>query len=495
MAATDTKPVSEEDAKRADELKQQANDLFKEKHFAKALDLYSQAIDLNPSNAVYYGNRAFAHLKLENYGAAVSDASAAIKIDNTYVKAYYRRADGHMRMLQFKEALKDFKLAARVAPGDPDLRRKLNECEKEVKRMRFEEALRSEHADDKPASEQVVVGDIVVPDSYQGPRMEADGQGGYRISREFVLAMVEAFRAQKTVHPRFAYEIIFECLRQFKELPSLVDVAVAPGTDITVCGDTHGQFYDLLNIFALNGWPSAENPYLFNGDFVDRGSFSAEVILTLMAFRALDPTCMHLVRGNHETRAMNRIYGFVGEVSAKYSKIMSDVFNDAFDWMPLAYVLDKKVFITHGGLFGRDDVTLDDIRAIDRVREPPEGSIMCECLWSDPQPQNGRSESKRGTGTQFGPDVTKAFLERNGLKLLVRSHEVKEDGYEIAHDGYCVTVFSAPNYCDQMGNKGAFIRFTAPDMVPKFTQFDAVPHPAVRPMQYANPLLSLMGGA
>ena len=100
--------------------------------------------------------------------------------------------------------------------------------------------------------------------------------------------------------------------------------------------------------------------------------------------------------------------------------------------------------------------------------------------------------SKRGTGLQFGPDITKAFLTRNNLQLLVRSHEVKDEGYEVAHDGYCITVFSAPRYVDQMTNKGAFIRFEAPDMVPNFRQFEAVPHPPVRPMAYASSYMAGM---
>jgi len=78
-----------------------------------------------------------------------------------------------------------------------------------------------------------------------------------------------------------------------------------------------------------------------------------------------------------------------------------------------------------------------------------------------------------GVGVAFGSDVTRAFLERNNLALLVRSHEVKEEGFEVMHDGLCITIFSAPNYCDSMGNKGAFIRFEA-DLVPHFTSFDAV---------------------
>lgn len=60
---------------------------------------------------------------------------------------------------------------------------------------------------------------------------------------------------------------------------------------------------------------------------------------------------------------------------------------------------------------------------------------MCELLWSDPQPQNGRSPSKRGIGVQFGPDVTQNFLETNGLEYIIRSHEVKDEGYDILHNG------------------------------------------------------------
>ena len=82
------------------------------------------------------------------------------------------------------------------------------------------------------------------------------------------------------------------------------------GQEITVCGDTHGQYYDLLNIFKINGNPSKKNPYLFNGDFVDRGSFSLEVIFTLLAWKVSDPECMHLTRGNHETKSLNKLYGY-----------------------------------------------------------------------------------------------------------------------------------------------------------------------------------------
>eukprot|EP00775_Hariotina_reticulata_P007234 gene7234-7447_t len=195
---------------------------------------------------------------------------------------------------------------------------------------------------------------------------------------------------------------------------------------------------------------------------------------------------MHLSRGNHESHSMNKIYGFDGEVKHKYNGLMLDVFREVFNWLPLAFVLNHKVLVLHGGLFSKDGVKLDDLRKVERNREPPDEGLMCECLWSDPAPQTGRQASKRGVGLQFGPDVTREFLEENGLELVVRSHEVKEEGYEVTHDGLLVTVFSAPNYCDQMGNKGAFVKFNGSDMVPHFTTFEAVPHPNVKPMAYAS---------
>lgn len=136
---------------------------------------------------------------------------------------------------------------------------------------------------------------------------------------------------------------------------------------------------------------------------------------------------------------------------------------------------------------------MDDIKNTDRNRQPPDEGIMCELLWSDPQPMFGRSPSKRGVGCQFGPDVTRKFLERNKLDYVVRSHEVKDNGYEVMHDGKCVTVFSAPNYCDSMGNKGAFINIVGSHhsvMQPEYVTYEAVPHPNVKPMAYANSFLS-----
>jgi serine/threonine-protein phosphatase 5 len=307
------------------------------------------------------------------------------------------------------------------------------------------------------------------------------------------MAAIQCMKDQKAIHKRYVGRALIACKTYFCSLNSLMEIAIptdaplhAPDAPprLTVCGDTHGQYYDVLQIFARNGFPCRTNPYLFNGDFVDRGSFSLEVILTYLLFKLHDPECIYLTRGNHETKNMNKIYGFEGEVKAKYDDNMFQLFLEVFEWLPLAAIVGGKVFVTHGGLPVDPSVTLDDIRKIKRGMEPPEKGLMSDLLWSDPQPFPGKAPSKRGVGFAFGPDITKAFLERNGLNLLVRSHEVKEEGYLVEHNGKCITVFSAPNYCDTMGNKGAFIHFDS-SLVPKFTQYTCVPHPDVRPMAYA----------
>jgi len=303
---------------------------------------------------------------------------------------------------------------------------------------------------------------------------------------------MDYMKNQKVLHKKYLWTVLLRVKDILKALPSLVEIEVPEGRDITVCGDTHGQYYDLLNIFKINGIPSEENPYLFNGDFVDRGSFSVEVILCLLAWKACNPKAMHLTRGNHEAKSMNKLYGFEGEILHKYDQKIYELFSDVFCSLPLSFVINKKVMVCHGGLFSKDGVTLQDLKAINRFREPPEDGLMCELLWSDPHPQKGRHPSKRGVGIGFGPDISHKFLDDNKLTMLVRSHEMKQNGYEEEADGRVVTIFSAPNYCDQMGNKGAFIKFNGSDMKPKYTVFEAVEHPKIPVMAYARNFMPWM---
>ena len=322
-----------------------------DKRYVAAIEGYTKAISLDPSNPALFSNRAFAHLRLEEFGAAAEDATHALELDPKYAKAYYRRGDAAFARSHFRGAVADFKSAARLAPGDRDLRRKLQEAERELKRVRFEDALALPE-DTTSALDALHLDDYVVDAAYTGPVMERDEAGEYVLTLDFVKAMMEHLRGQGMIHRRFVFHIVKQAAGVMRALPSLVDLPVAAGAHITVCGDTHGQFYDLLHVFELNGLPSPDNPYLFNGDFVDRGSFSVEVILTLLAFKALDPGGMHLTRGNHESRSMNALYGAYGEMRAKLGGASVEVFRETFCTMPLAYRLagecGKSVFVVHG---------------------------------------------------------------------------------------------------------------------------------------------------
>ena len=230
---------------------------------------------------------------------------------------------------------------------------------------------------------------------------------------------------------------------------------------------------------------------LFNGDFCDRGSWGVENVLLLCAWKLLYPDSVHLLRGNHETKLQNKVYGFEGEVRHKYCLRTMELFTAMFQALPLAAVIsgqweEGRVMVTHGGLFCSDGVKLKDIENIGRFQEPgEEGGLMSDLLWSDPQPFPGRSPSKRGVGQSFGPDITRAFLDSNDLLILIRSHEVKDDGYVVEHGGRCITVFSAPNYCDTINNKGAVCILSHGSMdAPTFKQFTCVPHPPIRPSKW-----------
>ncbi|KAK4337004.1 hypothetical protein RND71_044102 [Anisodus tanguticus] len=303
---------------------------------------------------------------------------------------------------------------------------------------------------------------------------------------------IETFKKDKLIHKKYAYKIISEAQKLFRALPTLVDVTIPENKKFTVCGDIHGQFFDLVNIFEINGYPSTDNPYLFNGDFVDRGSYSVECILTLLGFKVLFPDHFHMTRGNHESQEMNQIYGFESEVKSKYSSLMYDFLSETFEMLPLCYCLNKKVLVMHGGL-PKEEVSLNEIRKIDRFRKPPSGGLMCDLLWSDPTKMvDNWTESKRGVGIQFGVNITERFCKMNNLDYIIRSHEVKMQGYDLMHNDKCITIFSAPNYCGTIGNLGAYIILNSPDLKPEFYTFQAESSAKIKPMAYASKLFSYM---
>ena len=179
----------------------------------------------------------------------------------------------------------------------------------------------------------------VVEPSYDGPVLAE----GNTVTMEFVTAMMQRFKEQKLVAKKFIVAILQQVYTMLRNTPSLMRLQVPSSGEFTVCGDTHGQFYDVLKIFELAGMPSADRPFLFNGDFVDRGSFSFEVVMTLLALKVACPEAVFLTRGNHESKNMNKIYGFEGEVKHKYDAGVMTMFSEVFCWLPLCATINDKV--------------------------------------------------------------------------------------------------------------------------------------------------------
>jgi serine/threonine-protein phosphatase 5 len=340
------------------------------------------------------------------------DANKAIENDPDYIKAYYRRASANLVLGHYDDAVKDLEFVKSKIPNDASLDDKLKKAKIERKKKRFVESIASERViDSKQSAIDKVLKNASIETTYSGQVFPENGN----IDGEWVIKLMEDMKANKYLHKKYLAQVMSRLKDYWSTKPALIDINFEDDEEFNVCGDIHGQYYDLMNIFKVNGYPSKSNPYLFNGDFVDRGSFSVEVIVALMCWKVAFPEHFHLARGNHESRNLNKLYGFEGEVRKKYDESIYEAFCELFCFLPLAHCLNKKVLVVHGGIFSQDGVKLEDIRRIDRFREPPEKGLMCEILWSDPCKMSGRHPSKRGVGLSFGPDIAKTFLDSNGL--------------------------------------------------------------------------------
>lgn len=223
----------------------------------------------------------------------------------------------------------------------------------------------------------------------------------------------------------------------FAQLPNVISV----DKPVTICGDVHGQFFDLLELFRIGGNVPDTN-YLFLGDYVDRGYHSVETATLLLCLKLRHKHRVNLLRGNHESRQITQVYGFYDECCRKYgSEKVWKYLTDLFDFYPLAALVENEIFCVHGGLSPSIE-TIDDIKKLERKKEIPLEGPMCDLLWSDPDEEEyGFQSPPRGAGFLFGKDVSKKFNKINRLKMITRAHQLMVDGFNWCHDKNCITLF------------------------------------------------------
>ena len=241
---------------------------------------------------------------------------------------------------------------------------------------------------------------------------------------------------------------------------------------ITIVGDIHGQFYDMMGMLELGRQDGdfGEKKYLFLGDYVDRGVWGIEALIYLYSMKINYPRNIFLLRGNHETRECTQSYNFKQEVLHKHDQEVFDLIMDSFDCLPLAAVLNGDYFCAHAGISPAFD-KVSDIEKIDRFQEIPDSGPACDLVWSDPVENStgflrGRFQfnDKRNCSVIYGKKEVSIFLRKNNLKCIIRAHEVQLEGYkEHFWNGksqpMVITLFSAPNYCDSYKNQGAIMKF------------------------------------
>jgi len=247
----------------------------------------------------------------------------------------------------------------------------------------------------------------------------------------------------------------------FKKEPMMIQTV----TPITICGDLHGQYEDLLTIFNKKGLPNKNNRYLFLGDYCDRGNKALEVLLLLFCYKIMYPDDVILLRGNHETEDVSRIYGFFDECKRRTCIKIWKEFQNVFDYMSCAATIGNKleyplIFACHGGI-SRHLRFISEINELKKPTKIADEGLLCDLLWSDPHSEHESSldwaESDRGISYTFSKNVLQNFLKLNNLQLVVRAHQVVEDGYEFLGNRKLVTIFSASHYCGEFDNKGGMM--------------------------------------
>ena len=252
-----------------------------------------------------------------------------------------------------------------------------------------------------------------------------------------------------------AEELKYLCTKSleiFMEEPVFLEL----NAPIIICGDTHGQYRDLIRLFDFCGVPSKKQ-YLFLGDYVDRGKNSIETISLLLAYKIKYPKNIYLLRGNHESEMINRTYGFFDECKRRYNIRIWKFFADCFNWLPISALVNERILCMHGGL-SPELTDINCLKKIVRPTEVPDKGLLCDLLWADPEKDvEDWAPNQRGISVLFNDNIIKKTLQNLDIDLICRAHQVVENGYEFFSQRRLVTVFSAPNYCGQFDNAGGIM--------------------------------------
>jgi serine/threonine-protein phosphatase PP1 catalytic subunit len=246
---------------------------------------------------------------------------------------------------------------------------------------------------------------------------------------------------------------------------------------IIIVGDTHGQLHDTLRIFECGRGRPGDAQFLFLGDYVDRGRNSIENLCLLLAYKIKYPDTFFMLRGNHECSYINRLYGFWEDCLKMWPDTGGEqwkTFSNLFNCLPIAAIIEQKIFCVHGGLSPHLH-SMDDIRNLQRPLEVPDEGLLCDLVWSDPDPDViDWAENERGTSVCFGQQQVEDFLTTFQFDLVCRAHQAVMDGFEFPFrpEQSLITLFSAPNYCYEFDNKGAILHVDG-RLYCSFTQLDA----------------------
>ena len=234
-----------------------------------------------------------------------------------------------------------------------------------------------------------------------------------------------------------------------------------------ICGDIHGQYYDLLRVFDILNYPP-QSTFLFLGDYVDRGKQSLECLLLLLCLKIQYPDKIFLLRGNHECEALNKIYGFYDECKRRLSIKCFKKITNLFNMMPISALINENILCMHGGL-SKDLQNIEQINKILRPTDIPNEGLLCDLLWSDPNESltEDFGPNERNISVTFSKDYVKNFVEKNNLDLICRAHQVVEEGFEFFADMKLVTIFTAPNYMGEFDNNGGILE-VGEDLLCKF---------------------------